>query len=265
MPVPTDVANRAFGDSQHACLSLYTAGISRTNGGQWFGEFQINFQRNPRQMVSLLRDPSRSSTITAGIELANEEVLFIQQEMAQMLEDLVWKTVVPGLQDPYIRARGGLAGELRAHKPAVDTKVKELEPVVLSLLQESVQFGKLEIRPNGMAVTENNILLELLFSSFHPKRIGVIDYHGSHRNYGREELGGINLNLDKDEDRFRTSSLYNYANKYANIKSEMAADYVRQALKEKTSVGSISDKPTKPLADTLQDYFLQYFSPERNS
>lgn len=245
-------------DSIRLFKSVY-GGYQPNEWQQWFGEFQINFQRNPRQMVSLLRDASRSSTITAGIELANEEVLFIQQEMAQMLEDLVWKTVVPGLQDPYIRARGGLAGELRAHKPAVDAKVKELEPIVLSSLKKSVQYGKLEIRPNGTAVTENNILLELLFSSFHPKRIGVIDYHGSHRNYGREELGGINLNLDNDEDRFRTSSLYNYANKYANIKSEMAADYVRQALKEKTSIGPISDKQTKPLADTLQELFTIFF------
>ena len=75
--------------------------------------------------------------------------------------------------------------------------------------------------------------MELLFSSFYPKHIGVIDYHGSHRNYGREQLGGINLNLDNDENRFRSSSLYNYANKYTNIKSEMAAEYVRQALVEK--------------------------------
>ena len=36
-------------------------------------------------------------------------------------------------------------------------------------------------------------------SAFYPKHIGVIDYHGSHRNYGREELGGINLNLAQEE------------------------------------------------------------------
>ncbi len=51
--------------------------------------------------------------------------------------------------------------------------------------------------------------VRLNFSSFYPKHIGVIDYHGSHRNYRREELGGINLNLDQEEDRYRQSSLYN--------------------------------------------------------
>ena len=37
---------------------------------QWFGEFQIDFQRNPQQMASLLRDRSRPSIIRAGIKLA---------------------------------------------------------------------------------------------------------------------------------------------------------------------------------------------------
>ena len=161
--------------------------------------------------------------------------------------------------DPWLRARGALAAELRAHKPVVDQKVKELEPTVRDLLKKRVQFGKLVIEPNGSARTTNNILLELVFSSFHPKHLGVIDYHGSHRNYGREELGGINLNLDKDEDRFRTTSLYNYANKYANIKSEMAADYVRQALQEKTPTGAPHKQRTKALAETLQELFTIFF------
>ena len=245
-------------DSIRLFKSVY-GGYQPNEWQQWLGEFQINFQRNPHQMASLLRNRSRSSVIQAGIELATEEVSFIKQEIGPMLEDLVWKTVVPGLQDPWMRARGALAAELRAHKPGVDQRVKELMPVVLGQLQQSTLYGKLEIQPNGNAMTTDNILLELVFSSFHPKRIGVIDYHGSHRNYGREELGGINLNLDQEEDRFRTASLYNYANKYANIKSEMAADYVRQALREKMQNGVISTENTQPLAETLQELFKIFF------
>lgn len=245
-------------DSIRLFKSVY-GGYQPNEWQQWFGEFQINFQRNPQQMASLLRNRSRSSVIQADIELAAGEVNFIKQEIVPMLEDLVWKTVVPGLQDPWIRARGGLAAELRAHKPTVDQRVKELIPAVLGQLDQTPLSGSLEIQPNGNAVTVNNILLELVFSSFHPKRIGVIDYHGSHRNYGREELGGINLNLDQEEDMYRTASLYNYANKYANIKSEMAADYVRQALREKMNDGIVSTQNTQPLSETLQELFKIFF------
>ena len=243
-------------DSIRLFKSVY-GGYQPNEWQHWLGEFQINFQRNPQQMSSLLRDRSRPSIIRAGIELADDEISFIRSRLTSMLEELVWKTVVPGLSDPWMRARGALASELRAHKPTVDRRVKELSPEVLKLLSEGVQYGELQITPRGDAATVNNILLELVFSSFHPKHIGVIDYHGSHRNYGREELGGINLNLDKDEDRFRTTSLYNYANKYANIKSEMAADFVRQALKDK--LGMALPDGRESLADTLQELFRTFF------
>ena len=224
---------------------------------QWLGEFQINFQRNPQQMASLLRNRSKTSVIQAGIELSPDEISFIQARLGGMLEDIVWKTIVPGLNDPWLRARGALAAELRSHKPLVDQRVKELLPSATAQLASPTQLGCLKIEPDGQANTVNNILLEIIFSSFYPKRIGVIDYHGSHRNYGREELGGINLNLDQEEDRFRSSSLYNYANKYANIKSEMAAEYVRQALQEKADVDFSTTGKT--LSDTLKELFTTFF------
>lgn len=248
-------------DSIRLFKSVY-GGYQPNEWQQWLGEFQINFQRNPQQMASLLRDRSKSSVIEANIELSKEEIEFIRIRTRRMLEELVWKTVVPGLNDSWLHARGALAAELRAHKPAVDEKVKALTPVVAEQLKSGALHGRLEISPIGEARTHNNVLLELVFSSFHPKHIGVIDYHGSHRNYGREELGGINLSLDQEEDRFRTSSLYNYANKYSNIKSEMAADYVRQALREKKGVLGGS-RQTRDLSETLQDLFKMFFPGKR--
>lgn len=226
---------------------------------QWFGEFQIDFQRNPHQMASLLRDKSRPSEIDATIRLADDEARFVETELQQMLEDHVWKTLFPGLQQGNIRVRPGLAAELRAHKPTVDERVRQLLPQVRHQLANRDLQGRLVIQPNGTAETSANVLLEVVFSSFRPKHIGLIDYHGSHRNYGREQLGGINLNLDQEEERFRAATLYNYANKYANIKSEMAAEFVRQALMEKAFGGAATMGRETPLADTLQELFNIFF------
>ena len=242
-------------DSIRLFKSVY-GGYQPNEWQQWLGEFQIDFQRNPQQMSSLLRDESKPSVIQAGIELSEEEIAFIKARINAMLEDLVWKTVVPSLNDPLLRARIALAGELRAHKPTVDARVKDLMPAAIQLLNKGISHGRLEISPNGEATTYTNILLEIVFSSFFPKHIGVIDYHGSHRNYGREELGGINLSLDQEEAKYRESSLYNYGNKYLNIKSEMAAEYVRQALREKTGAADVG---RKDLAETLQELFRIFF------
>ena len=224
---------------------------------QWMNEFQINI-RNMQRMTSLLRERSRSSVIEAYVELADEERGFIEANIVTMLEELAWRIVAPGSQ-PWNRSANALATELRAYQPRVDEHVKELLPIVSAQLNHRLLSGKLEISPSGQATTTRNVLLELVFSSFHPKHIGVIDYHGAHRNYAREELGGINLNLDQEEERLRSTSLYNAANKYSNIKSEMAAEYVKQNLKEKRFGPNTSDEATQPLTETLQELFATFF------
>ena len=227
---------------------------------QWFGEFQINFQRNPQQMAALLRDRSKPAVIQAGIELATEEIAFVSQQLPQMLEESAWNSIVPGARQRQ-RTTNALAAEIRANQPIVDQRVRELLPIAQAELAQPVHYGRLQIDRQGTARTDNNILLELVFSSFYPNRIGVIDYHGAHRDYAREQLGGINLNLDQEEDRYKAASLYNYANKYTNIKSEMAAEYVKQALIEKSNRsnegGAINGRP--PLSETLQDLFSMFF------
>ena len=230
---------------------------------QWLGEFQINFQRNPQQMSSLLRNSMEPSIIEARIELAEEERLFIDQNKKALLEQLVWNTSFPNLRGQG-RAGGALAAEIRAHEPQVAQKVREVQPDVERQLQLPSIVGRLEIKPDGSASTVTNVLLELVFSSFHPKRIGVIDFHGAHRNYTREQLGGINLSLDQEEDRIRTTSLYNYANKYGNIKSEMAAEYVKQALQDKNPTSIPALNKERPLSEHYKNC-LRYFSLTRDS
>jgi hypothetical protein len=243
-------------DSIRLLKSVY-GGYSPNEWQQWFGEFQIDFQRSPRQMMTLLRDRGRSAVVSLTIELHSDEVAHIRSKARALVEDLVWKSVVPGLNDPWLRARGALAEELRAYKPQVDQKTNEALPALLSQLDKPQHLGRLEITPSGEAKTEDNVLLEILFSAYEPKKIGLLDYHGSHRNYGREQLGGINLNLESEEDKFRQHVLYNYGQKYANIKSEMAADFVRQALSDK-AIG-ITHRKRQSLSETLQELFAIFF------
>ena len=72
-------------DSIRLFKSVY-GGYQPNEWQQWLGEFQINFQRNPQQMASLLRDRSRPSVIQADIELSGEEVDFIRVRIRRMLE-----------------------------------------------------------------------------------------------------------------------------------------------------------------------------------
>ena len=161
-------------DSIRLFKSVY-GGYQPNEWQQWFGEFQIDIQRSTHQMVSLLRTRSKPAIIQATIRLADDEASFIQGQLSLMLEEHVWKTLIPGLQERGIRTRPGLAAELRAHKPTVDERVKQMLPSVRQQLQQRQLQGRLVIQPNGTAHTDENALLELVFSAFVPKRIGLID------------------------------------------------------------------------------------------
>ena len=244
-------------DSIRLFKSVY-GGYQPNEWQQWFGEFQIDFQRNPHQMASLLRTDKRPAIIQASLRLADDEAIYLGNNLKLLLEEHIWKTLIPGAQERGFHTRPGLAAELRAHKPTVDARVSELTPAINQQLKRKHIRGRLIIYPDGNVEAEVNVLLELIFSAFLPKRIGLIDYHGSHRHYGREQLGGINLNLEKEEERYRTASLYNYGNKYANIKSEMAAEYVRQALTDRVSDDQPSNHEAQ-LSDTLKELFQTFF------
>ena len=85
----------------------------------------------------------------------------------------------------------------------------------------------------------------------------MVDYHGSHRHYAREQIGGVNLNLKTQEEQQKQSTLYNYGNKYANIKTQMATEFVLQTLREKG--GENLEENREPLSETLQELFRRFF------
>ena len=90
--------------------------------------------------------------------------------------------------------------------------------------------------------------------------MGIIDYHGSHRKYDREQLRTIALQESDEEEKVKSGALYNYETKYANLKSAMAGEYVRELL-ERDASGKRTGK-VKPLSRTLQELF-QMFLPDK--
>ena len=74
--------------------------------------------------------------------------------------------------------------------------------------------------------------------------------------YGRETLQGINLNLDALEQQRSQHALYNYGNKYANVKSEMAGSYVKEILAGKASGRTVGQES---LSGTLKELFRTFF------
>lgn len=222
---------------------------------QWLGEFQIDRQRDPWEMRKILRDKSKSARIAITLELHQKERMHLQENEHGVAEEIAINQINPGLTYRNWRQRIRISGEQRQlFLRQVEVLTSQLVELMRTELRNDQHAGAVTIEQDGSVVIERNLALESIWRIYEPQRVGLVDYHGSHRHYAREQIGGVNLNLKTQEEQQKQSTLYNYANKYANIKTQMATEFVLQTLREKGG-----EKRREPLSETLKELFRRFF------
>ena len=146
------------------------------------------------------------------------------------------------------------ANDLRQHGPQVSAQVeREAAALRLALIGTTFRVG-FQIPPEGQLQVDGSLPLAVAFQTYAPQVIGVIDYHSSSRAYEREAVGGVNLNLDALTEQRKGLLLYNWREKYRNVKTELASHYVRDVIAQRSGAGSTSD-----LNETLSELFQTFF------
>ena len=222
----------------------------------WFSEFQINFTNDPQSLLKLANDRTKPIAIRGEIVLTKDERKWIEANGERLISELVWRTLVPEIAGWQIVETAALATRYREHQAEVVKRTTELLPVLKSELAQKTHRAEAEIQPSGVAEFQNSLLLEIVFSKYLPEHIGVVDYHGAQRTYAREQIGGVSLNLESAEQQSSQHALYNYANKYQNVKTQLAASYVRELIAAKAEAKSDANVD---LNDTLKELFTIFF------
>jgi hypothetical protein len=222
----------------------------------WFGEFQINFNQSDSSWFVLFQDRAKSLDLAADFTLSDAERAFLRSDGERILTEQTWKEVAPELAGWRYMGAMPLATNLRVREPEVLKRVAQEWPLLLAELEKPIHKARLTITNGGKAQTIQSRVLELVFSQYDPHHLGIIDYHGATRHYGRERVGGINLNIEGSDERLRQHALYNYSNKYANLKTEMATSYVRYLLAKEANA---SVAPDTSLSETMKELFATFF------
>ena len=222
---------------------------------QWLGEFQINRAQDPWEMRKILRDKDKRATITITLTLDQQERLHLQEHDSELAEEIALQHIYPGLTYSNWRQRIRISGELRqAFFQQLDNLTQQLVELLRTELRKDEHEGRVTIEQDGSVVIGENVVLQSIWRVYEPQSVGLVDYHGSQRHYAREQVGGVNLSLKTQEEQHKQSALYNYVNKYANIKTQMATEFVLQTLKEK---GGNTER--EPLSETLKELFRKFF------
>lgn len=232
-------------------------GYQQNEWQHFFGEFQIQLSGNAQNLKGLFNDSTKPCTIRCDFKLRDNEKKYIRDNVENLLEETIWQSVLPEAFQYGGYHKALFSTQFREKQPEVTARVAEQKPMLLEELANTLIIGAIEIQPDGKFTLTNSLLLSVIFSNYRPRQIGVIDFHGAQRHYGRENVQGINLNLDTAKQTYSQSTLYNYNNKYNNVKSEMAGNYIKEILAEKAAPGG-EDAP-QPLTSTLVELFEAFF------
>lgn len=232
-------------------------GYQQNEWQQFFGEFQIQLTGGAKNLQGLFNDSSHSCVIECNFRLRDREKAYIKENSAELLAETIWQTLLPEAFQFGGYSKALFAQQFRERQPEVAARVAAEMPGLSSELAQLGVTGRIEIEPDGRILIANSRLLSVIFSNYRPRKIGVIDFHGAQRHYGRENVQGINLNLEQTNQNYSQHTLYNYNNKYNNVKSEMAGNYIKELLSEKAD--GIHIDASKSLTGTLMELFEAFF------
>lgn len=240
-------------DAIRLLKSVY-GGYQENEWMQWFGEFQINLN-DRTQLARMFRNPTIPLRVAASVQLSTEEKTHLRDNAEKVLEPLVWRSVTGQNLDNFGRSTTALATQFRQHGEAVKQALASRTQQLRAALDEDSYDLALEIRETGPINVQPNPTMEVVFQTYDPAHLGIIDYHSASRNYQREQVGGVTLDASNLEAQRRQQSLYNWQGKYQNIKTELASTYVRELVAEKSG----RTLEVSNLNETLHELFQTFF------
>lgn len=244
-------------DAIRLLKSVY-GGYQSNEWQSWLGEFQIGAHNRLDGLRQMFRDPSREIKIEASFSLHDSEKSYINSNAVPLLTDSIWRQLLPDAFQYESAYRMALfSQQFREREPEVQQRVQDLLPRLKHDLANSLHIGTMTVLPGSSSLsTQDSPLLTVLFSTYRPHDVGVIDYHGAQRFYAREQVQHVNISLEQSTQQSSQNALYNSANKYSNVKSELATSYIKEALSEKAGGDYAS---TMGLTETLQELFKTFF------
>ena len=241
-------------DGLRLLKSVY-GGYAANEYQQWFGEFAINLQ-DRESLTKLFRDPSSPILIEATMSFAESEVRFIQENAEALVQPIAWQEITGQPADFYTFSRLSVATQMRHLQPQLIAATNRLAGEVRSeLASTELHRIALQISPNAELGTATCKVAEAAFQAYEPTHLGVIEYHSASRTYARQAVGGVNLDVRAFEDQRRQQRLYNWQNKYQNVKTELASSYLRNLIATQSGNPAEGDDLNAALTELFQTFF----------
>lgn len=219
-------------------------------------EFQINFANNVEAFKTFFQDQTKRLSIKCIFRLNPKEREYLEKHGEELVRTSVWRLIAPEMYGWSSYHAAPMAAQYRDREPEVAERTKEQLDALMKELSQDTIIGHLWGDAGSDIHFEPSKALEIIFSSFLPGYLGLVDYHGPQRMYVREQVSNVNLDLSSQAKNDANHALYNYSNKYNTVKTEMAGGYIKELLAKEAGV-PLSEQ--NAISTTLQELFSTFF------
>ena len=241
------------------CIRLFKSNYGSYNQNEvnnFYNEFQVKVG-NQFNLDKLFRNRNKPIDISATIELSDYEIDYLKRNGEYLIKRLLWRSYTKNPSyDPIDDISNSAASNQRMYGQKVDQETRKFMVEFEELISKNEFHGQILIFSDNTQKVLSNIILEIIFNTFSPDDLGIIDYHGAHRSYQKENLQNLNLRFDNSNDQYQNHALYNYTNKYNNVKTEMASSYVKALIAKESGA---TDHALSDLNNSLSSLFTKFF------
>lgn len=221
----------------------------------WLQEFGLS--QNNSKLSSMRQRPDRDIVIALTFQLEESERAWIDANAEDLLAEIALRNKYDDMRYPAFMQMSEISDQYRARRAEIQTQVQQEARLLRDDLRSADFGGVVSINLDDRIVTHTSIVAQKAFSFYYPDHLGVIEHYGPQRTFARESLGGIHVSFQDSSDTRSQNALYNQGSKYSNIKSELAASYLRRMIVEK----ALPDvpAPSSGLDETLIEMFNRFF------
>ena len=238
------------------CVRLFKSQYGSYNQDEshlWWQEKSLNVG-DRTSAIQVLRQKNRNGNIVASIKLEGTEKDFILADSPRLVERLALQELFPGLRAPLTLWNWRGIPEFAPHRNSIIAKTEEMNADIRREIAGDTIQGRVTIYTNGSLSIDPNRALTYIFSTFEPDDLGVIDFHAADRNYAYEHVTNVNINVAAKDEQWKNTAMYNLAQKYGNVKTALATDYIISVLASKAGAGIDAEAE---LTTTLQSIFAE--------
>jgi energy-coupling factor transporter ATP-binding protein EcfA2 len=241
-------------DAIRLLKSVYGS-ASANEPDQWFGEFKMPLDNTPDAFVPLFNDKDEPLEIEATFAVHPSERAFLSANSDDLIRSIVARDITGGDGKWSARYRASLSRQVRQSNEEINKFVAAYVKDLRSELRNKSFVARFSIKPGDIPDIPNSRVLETIFSSSEPQHLGGLRYHSAQRNYAREQLHNVAINVVEQRRDDPSSYLYGNA-QYTNIKQEMATAYVRELV---AADAGVVLEGRSSISDTLKELFRRFF------